>query len=97
MSKNKNLVNTCATMKAKVSAYVYAFFERRFISRVVIIICVFDCEEGGPSFNAAIPGAYVPLGLCHAEAPDLMWAMLPGLSKSSVCPDNFTLPNFPFT
>ena len=61
------------------------------------IICVFDCEEGGPSFTAAIPGVYVPLGLCLAEAPDLMGAMSPCPRKGSVCQDQITLPNFPFT
>ena len=52
------------------------------------ISCVFDCEEEGPSFTAAIPGVYVPRGLCLADAPDLMGAKSPCPSKSSVCPDN---------
>ena len=55
----------------------------------LLIICVFDCEEGGPSFTAAIPWVYFPLGLCLAVAPDQMGAMLPCPSKSSVCPDHY--------
>ena len=61
-------------------------------------ILVFDCEERGPSLTAVIPGLYNPLGLCLAESPDLMGAMSPCPSKSSVCPNKpATLTNFPFT
>ena len=58
---------------------------------------VFDVEEGGPSFTAAIPGVDFPPGLCLTEAPDLMGAMSPCPRKGSVCQDQITLPNFPFT
>ena len=63
-------------------------------SPIFKLICVFDCEEGGLSFTAAIPGVYVPLVLCLAEAPDLMGAMSPCPSKSSVCPDKLPFLTF---
>ena len=54
-------------------------------------IILFDVEVGavgGPSFTAAIPGVDFPLGLCLAEAPDLVGAMSPCPSKGSVCQDH---------
>ena len=54
------------------------------------IFVVFDCEEGGPSLTATIPGVCIRLGLCLGEAPDLMGAMSPCPSKNSLCPDKLS-------
>ena len=60
---------------------------------------IFDAWERGPSLPAAISGLTFPLGLCLADALDLMGAMMPCPRKGSVCHDILylnTTPNFPF-
>ena len=59
-------------------------------------IAVFEEEDRGPSITEANPGLDLPLGLCLADAPDLMGAMTICPHKGSVCHDKIILPNFPF-
>ena len=60
------------------------------------IFDIFDVWQRGPSLPAAIPGFDFPLGLCLADAPDLMGAMKTCPRKGSLCHDKLIL-SLPFT